>query len=408
MSNFADVSGPYEGVYVSTNGGTTWTRTNLPYGGGNAGQFINKIIITGTSSSSSVITVSTRGQKVSKQYVYYYGTGAIYTSTDLGITWTSYSTASSANVRPLDLIQDPLTPTALYYVDDTKRIFKNTASGVGSWMVVTNTTFMTAECAGMTSDGAAVNTVQNAKLAIHATSTNNILYVGYYGYSTSTGSLCYAFYFSTNQGVTWTTMLAPNGRTMYNVTGSGTPNGPGYADLGNQGVPNFCILADPTDPRYLYVGGTVAELFRGDRTYSGKHFYSCLHCETFLRCSRDVLFSLGSSLNETNGALWSFLRDDYANGAVAPKYTLTGTAPHADIRYFDWNHLTNQLICTSDGGIWIHTNPRGIGDWIHKNGDLAITEFMTVAYDSRTDTIASGAQDNSGEYTIYSNNMNLT
>jgi hypothetical protein len=279
VSNFADVSGPYEGVYVSTNGGTTWTRTNLPYGGGNAGQFINKIIITGTSSGSSVITVSTRGQKVSGVYVYYYGTGAIYTSTNLGVTWTSYSTASSANVRPLDVIQDPLTPTTLYYVDDTKRIFKNTASGIGNWTVVSDTTFMTTECAGPTGDGAAVNTVMNAKLAVHATSTNNILYVGYYGYSSSTGAICYAFYFSTNQGATWTTMLAPNGRTMYNGTGSGTANAAGYADLGNQGTPNFAMLADPTDPRYLYVGGTVIEIFRGDRTYTGRTFSLCLHYE---------------------------------------------------------------------------------------------------------------------------------
>ena len=277
MSNFATVSGPYEGVYVSTNGGTTWTHANLPYGGGNAGQYINKIIITGTSSGPSVITVSTRGAKVSKQNVYYSNTGAIYTSTDLGVTWARYSTASSVNVRPLDLIQDPMTPTTLYYVDDVKRIFKNTASGIGNWTVVTNTTFMTTECAGQTSDGEAVDTVQNAKLAIHATSTNNILYVGYYGSSNSSPALCYAFYFSTNQGVTWTTMLAPNGRTMYNVTGSGTENGPGYADLGTQGVPNFCILADPIDPRYIYVGGTVVEIFRGDRTYSGKTFF-CLVC----------------------------------------------------------------------------------------------------------------------------------
>ena len=270
MSNFAEVSGPYEGVYVSTNGGTTWAHTNLTYGRGNAGQFINKIIITGTSSSSSVITVSTRGQKRSLLNGYYRGTGAIYTSTDLGVTWTSYSTASPADVRPLDVIQDPFTPTTLYYVDDSKRIFKNTASGIGNWTVATDTTFMTTECAGLTSDGAAVDTVGNAKLSIHATATNNILYVGYYGSSSTTGAICYAFYFSTDQGATWTTMLAPNGRTMYSVPGSGTANGPGYADLGTQGTSNFAMLADPTDPRYLYVGGTVIELFRGDRTYTGR------------------------------------------------------------------------------------------------------------------------------------------
>ena len=276
VSSFSDVSGPYEGVYVSTNGGTTWTRTSFPYGSGNAGQYINKIIITGTSSGPSVITVSTRGQKVSGVNVYYYGTGSIYTSTNLGVTWTRYSTASSANVRPFDMTQDPFTTTTLYYVDDTKRVFKNAASGVGNWTLLTNTTFMTTECAGLTSDGAAVDTVINAKLSIHATATNNILYVGYYGTSSSTGAQCYAFYFSTNQGVTWTTMLAPNGRTLYNVTGSGTATGAGYANLGSQGYVHFAIFADPTDPRYFYVGGTVIELFRGDRTFSGRASTFCL------------------------------------------------------------------------------------------------------------------------------------
>lgn len=270
LTNFGFVSGPYEGVYVSTNGGATWTRTNLPYGIGNAGQFVNKIVITGTSSGASVITVSTQGEKFPQLFAYHFGTSGIFTSTNLGATWTKYSIGTLTNVRPLDMIQDPFTPTTLYYVDDAKQVFRNTASGIGSWTVVTNTTFMTTECAGLTVDGPAVDIILNAKLAIHATSTNNILYVGYYGYSTLTGDECYAFYFSTNFGATWTTMLAPNGRTMYNTTGAGIANAPGYANLGLQGLPNFAMLADPTDPRYLYVGGTVTEIFRGNRIYTGK------------------------------------------------------------------------------------------------------------------------------------------
>ena len=66
------------------------------------------------------------------------------------------------------------------------------------------------------------------------------------------------------------------------------------------------------------------------------------------------------------------------------------------MRYFEWDYVHNQLICANDGGIWIHTNPRGKGDWVHRNGDLIITEFATLAYDSGTDTIAGGSQDNSG------------
>ena len=109
-----------------------------------------------------------------------------------------------------------------------------------------------------------------------------------------------------------------------------------------------------------------------------------------------------------NGALWSFLRDNIYGGATAPLYTVTGTSPHADMRYLDWDLQGNHLICSCDGGIWIHTNPHGIGDWIHKNGDLAITEFVTVAYNSGTDTIAGGAQDNSGKYSIRSTKMSCT
>ena len=280
LSNFRGLSGPFEGVYVSTNGGTTWTHTNLPYGPENAGQIINKIIITGTSAGPSVITVTTSGQKRAKSSAIISGTGAIYTSADLGVSWTSISTANGADVLPLDMIQDPLTPTKVYYVDNSKRILKNTASGTGNWIAVADTTFMVNECADSTTDGVAVDTVVNAKLAIHATATDNILYVGYYGSSTTNPSaVCYAFYFSKDEGQTWTTMFAPNARTLYTAAGAGTSPNPGYAALGGQGSTNFAIFADPIDSKYLYVGGTLLQIFRGDRTFIGRIYPFYLHYE---------------------------------------------------------------------------------------------------------------------------------
>ncbi|CAF4996271.1 unnamed protein product, partial [Rotaria sp. Silwood1] len=272
------------------------------------------------------------------------------------------------------MIRDPSTPTTLYYVDSSKKIYRNTALDINLWKPVTDTTFMKKECAHINkTDGYFADTISNSKLTIYTNGSKNILYVGYYGISTkseTTKTTCYAFYFSTDRGATWTTMLAPNGDKLYEKNGAGTKQGPGYANLGTQGERNFAILADPTDPRFLYVGGTQAEIFRGDRTFTG------------------------NKTNENEGFLWSFLRDMETEGAIIPMFTVTGTSPHADIRYFDWDHSTNQLICTNDGGVWIHTKPHGKGDWFHKNGDLSITEFVMVAYDSATDTIAGAAQDN--------------
>ncbi|CAF4245311.1 unnamed protein product, partial [Rotaria sp. Silwood2] len=372
VSNFGSVAGPYEGVYVSIDGGTTWTHTNLPYGRDNVGLLVNKIIITGTSNGQHTITVSTLGEKVRRDNSRIPNTGAIYRSTDLGENWVPYSTNKGKDEYPFDMIQDPSTiPPTFYYVDNSKKIYRNTKLDINSWTAVTDTTFINKECADEDKgDGFFADTVNNAKLTIYTEGQNNILYVGYYGGSKEPASTCYAFYFSTDQGATWTTMLAPNGDILYQKIGVGTQNKRGYGELGNQGETNFAVFADPTDPRFLYVGGTGAEIFRGDRTFSG------------------------NNPNENEGFLWSFIRDMETEDSVIPMFTVTGTSPHVDVRFFGWDRSTNQLMCTNDGGIWIHTNPKGRGDWVHKNGDLSTNEFLLAAYDSTTDTIAGAAQDN--------------
>jgi len=70
-----------------------------------------------------------------------------------------------------------------------------------------------------------------------------------------------------------------------------------------------------------------------------------------------------------------------------------GTAPHADSRemIFDAN---GEIIQGDDGGIYRRTNPLSTaGDWESVIGDLQVTEFHDIAYDTNSDILIGGAQD---------------
>ncbi len=53
------------------------------------------------------------------------------------------------------------------------------------------------------------------------------------------------------------------------------------------------------------------------------------------------------------------------------------------------------IIEVDDGGIYRRTSPQSnTGDWFSLNGNIAVTEFHDIAYDSLSNTILGGTQDN--------------
>jgi len=89
---------------------------------------------------------------------------------------------------------------------------------------------------------------------------------------------------------------------------------------------------------------------------------------------------------DLNTLVWSPVVGNGANG----------TAPHADSRSFAFDKEEN-LIQVNDGGIYKLFSPHLLSPerkWVSLNGDLRISEVISVAYDSRNNTIIAGLQDN--------------
>jgi Ca2+-binding RTX toxin-like protein len=136
---------------------------------------------------------------------------------------------------------------------------------------------------------------------------------------------------STNMGATWTAMDVP--------------------PTGGQGAVHFSIAADPTNPNLVYVRGQAAGLFRGDAS-----------------------LATGSQFTSITGGAF-------------------GT-PHVDSReaVFDAN---GDLIETNDGGVYRRSTPGGAGGvWSSIGGNLQVEEVHSISYDSVSDIITGGFQDN--------------
>ena len=154
---------------------------------------------------------------------------------------------------------------------------------------------------------------------------------------------------------------------------------------GGQGAIHFAIVADPTRPNIVYVGGDRQPQDDGSwpnsigaEDYSGRLFR-------------------GDAAVAPTGAVpspqWDHLTHSDSVGDIPGGGTANDTAPHADSRemVFDAN---GRLIEVDDGGIYRRTRPYDNGgDWRSLNGNLQVTELHDVAWDRNAGVIIGGAQD---------------
>jgi len=163
--------------------------------------------------------------------------------------------------------------------------------------------------------------------------SNGRLYVGVLGPGFSSELLYVGF--SDDQGNTWKPMDIPP------IIGRGSFN-------------HYSFQSDPNEPNIVYIGG-INPPFRGDTTASA-------------------------------GSQWVNL-GGFSN-------TANGSQPHVDSRdiVVDAN---GDLIEVDDGGIYRRTSPQdNTGDWFSVNGDLQVTELHDIAYDTVSNIIIGGTQDN--------------
>ncbi|HQU42081.1 MAG TPA: hypothetical protein PK867_04680, partial [Pirellulales bacterium] len=149
---------------------------------------------------------------------------------------------------------------------------------------------------------------------------------------------------------------------------------------GGQGYVHFSIVADPTNPNLVYVGGDrqpgpgEGGIFNwpnsvGATNYTGRLFRG--------------------DASQPTGSQWTPITNDATAG---------DTGPHADSRHMAFDDGGN-LLEVDDGGIYALTNPSitsptdKAGDWYYQGGNLQVSESHNVAYDTLTGTLLAGNQD---------------
>jgi hypothetical protein len=333
--------GPRLGLLRTVNGGDRWMRID---GGAMAGKNIS-----GVAPRGPVIVVSANFADI-----YTYDNVGIFRSTDFGATFTHVSVGNgSATGLPggvaFDLVGDPTNPARLF----TGLIF---ADGVGGRngiyrSVNTGATWTKVGSAEMDSLIGS-STTYNVEIAV---GRENNVYVAVVNFGRLAG-----LFRSGDGGTTWTALDVPN------------------THPGGQGSIHMSIVADPTNPNIVYVGGDRADLgVFGATDYSGRLF----------RCDASA----------APGSQCVHLTHSSAAGPPGGG-TLSSSSPHADSRemVFDAN---GNLIEGDDGGVFRRTNPRtNQGDWFSISNNLQVFELHSIAYDSNAKIVIGGAQDNGTGY----------
>jgi hypothetical protein len=143
---------------------------------------------------------------------------------------------------------------------------------------------------------------------------------------------------------------------------------------GNQSN-NFSLGADPSDPNMVYIAGDHDSSYAEDLTKPDGY-------------GQAANIARGNAADTNFGQIpthaWTF---------ITGTFTPSTTTPHGDVRGMAFN-AKNELLLSSDGGIFLHPNPRGNADWININGNMSGLEVHDVTFDPLANIITTSTQDN--------------
>lgn len=348
-SSFGGAGDDLIGIIRTTDGGTNWSVLPDPL-----------------LANRNFRAIALRGNVVLAGAV---GGGGVFRSLDGGDSWAAISGVNGlSNGSVTDMTEDPTNPNRYYAAVAGAGLFRTDDNG-NSWVNVS---------ANDTSNGGLDSSMRsgsfsNAEMAI---GSNGRIYICVL----IAGQPAYIGY-SNDQGATWIRMDLPqtneNGNTV-GLSPRSRDDGPG-----GQGSLHFAIIVDPTDPNIVYVAGdrqdTPFPNFLGARNFSGRIFR-------------------GDTRITATGAVpsqqWDHMTHLNTIAAIPNGGTASNSSPHADARDMAFDAVGN-LIEVDDGGIFRRTSPRtNTGDWFSIGSNLQVSEFHDVTYDTNSNVIFGGLQDN--------------
>jgi hypothetical protein len=321
------------GILRTTDGGASWTASD---GGGT---LLNRNVF-GIAARGSVIVAATDG--------------GVFRSTDTGATFSAISGAAGSGLpagTSIDLAGNPLNNNQLFVsvLQANRGIYRSNDAGL-TWTKVSNAEIDTAMTPSVRTELAVGRNNNIFAAIVDAARLSQVAY-------------------SSNAGDTWSLLGVPT-TTEQNGALQG-------AHPGGQGGIHLSIAADSANPTIVYIGGDRQPAF-GEATGSFT-FPNSLQANDF----SGRLFRGDAAA--AAGSVWS---------ALTHVNTANRSAPHADSRDMAMS-ANGELIEGDDGGVYRRTQPvSNTGDWFSLNGTLQSTEYHSIAYDTLSNNVIGGSQDN--------------
>ncbi len=394
---------PNGGIWKSTNSGTSWTALTDNQASLSIGSLsldptdpTGKTIIAGIGLTDNGLYVGgTRPQSAGGER-----TGLLYT-TNGGATWSTIGLSSpfpesvvsamargntilAATYEPIDA-QGSTAGYGLFRSTNGGATFTNMSGAAGSGLPLGAVTSLVADPSSPTTFYAAVKTTgMNANTAV---------------------------YISTNSGATWSSIFSAPANTTLITSASQTvitlaagPNGSVAIALSNLDHPKaFTAVFLSGDQGKNWSQLTTAPAVNSGDGQAPQNLHIAID-----PTNKNIVYLAGDT--STTGVQLFRINYNPSNGtSAAVSLTTDGTAAnnfqdantaHADSRSITFDQAGN-LILSSDGGIYVRTNPQGAGvweggtgSWTALNGNLSLFEIYSIAYDANSKRLAIAAQDN--------------
>lgn len=362
-SSFNSTGGARIGLLRTTDGGTTWTPLT--------GMAIRNV--TGVAPRGSVIVAA-----VDFADIFSIPNIGIFRSTNSGATFTQVAGVMSSGVSAYDLVGDPTNSSRLFTIirDRTgsfpanSGIYRSDDTGA-TWTKISNA-----------AQDALINTpITDANLTVGnaGPATPNVFVAFCTGGRLAAGGL-----FRTGNGAvgapTWTALDTPG------TTELGTFYG---VHPGGQCGTHLSLLADSTDANVVFIGGD-RQPSNNENGMPGVQFPNSIGANNF--SGRLFRVDAGATPGSQATPITHCSAASAACGGAIR--TVSSSSPHADSREMTFD-ANGDLIETDDGGVFKHTDPNGsTGNWVSLNGNMPVTEHHDSKYDSVSNILLTGNQDN--------------